>query len=614
MRNLFLALVLLIYLPTGLARGQSQLTSEVLDVKNKLEKDIQQNLHHIISTQLEPNSFFVATSVKAILIPPPKAKNNKPETDALPAGVDLGLISAFEMAESYERELEELKLMKEQVKDPPRYQVTKIEVLVGLDESLGEEYMNTFKTWLQTKVKKDYGPLAVANVNKFTKKVIPKEEPIPEDPYAFKNLIPLIAMALVALAMILLGLFLKSGLNKVATAVKPLQLEPKNEFKVEELPAAKPEEPAAEELLPEPARAETYNVGDQIDQLINKIAFVCMESGPGLADLVGVWIDSGDEGFLKTSLLIDTILTARERIMTQTGTIANLNIPLTEDLAKTYEENLAEAYRAVGDMGQDDKLILLQKIYWDLVSKKTLGLQSLRRPFDFLQSMKKEDLLELLQSQKEDARALAVLYLPKEIKSDVLKQLNSEEQENIITKMLINSQISDKQIWDLDTSIKVATLNQSANPAEKLVNLFPRTVEVLQSLNSLEEIKILRKVASSLENGGQVLKQQYTTLAFIDEWAPEYVRKLTQAATADEIVTLVRVIPEAKSYVLSECADKIKTIVEDDLKLPPPADSSQYNVKLNSLKAKWNKLVLSEQLSMTRVLAKSPRTEVSHAA
>ncbi len=421
--------------------------------------------------------------------------------------------------------------------------------------------------------------------------------------------------AIIALAMILLGLLLRSGLNAVATSAKPLQIEPKSEFKVEEL-STPTDENQEDENLPALPRAEAHTVNEDLDRLTKKIAFICLEAQEKVHDLVRVWIDSGDEGFVKTALLIDTVLSAREKILTETGSIAPLKIPLEEEIAKTYEENISEAYLQTSEMEGEEKIQWLQKIYWDLVSVRTLGLQSLRRPFDFLQNMQKENLLELMNSQKSEARALALIYLPKETKKDLLGDYDIEEKENIIKNVLMQSQLSDKKIWDLDTSVKLATLNQSANPSEKLVNLFPRTIEVLQSLKIVEEIRLLRRVAPSLPENGLILKQQYNTFAFLNEWKSEFIKKLTQIATAEEIVTLIRVIPESKDQLLAVCPDKAKTIVEDDLRLTPPTDENVYNNKLSSLLSKWNKLVLSEQIAMTKVIAvaASEKKESLHAA
>lgn len=619
-------------------QAQQVVSSEALDIRNRLEKEVQQNLTSLISTQLEPTTFTVAVRVQLSPITPPKDESKKKDkAEEPPAGLDLGLIHAQELIDSYERELEELKLKKEAVnkKDQEeKFQLSKIEVLVGLSEIYPEGYVKTFSAWLTPKMKKDYGSIASSQVSKI-KKFEPKpkleldKNGKPIDPQTTKteaqekedaqNLFDdkiLIAFGVVGLALILLGVLLRSGLNKVATSTKPIQIDPKGEWNIRT--ANDPnsilldENSAANALTL--GKAETYALHEELDKQIKKIAFVCLEINSKLNDLVRVWIDTGEEGLTKTAILIDAILSARERILTETGSIAPISIPLDEELAASHEEELAEAYRQVVDMEIEEKIKLLDKVYWDLVSVKTLGLQCLRRPFDFLKNMSETNLLEIIDTQKSDAQAMAMMYLPKEQKESILKDFDADKKESIIKNMLLNSQVSQKQIWDLDTSVKVSVLNQSASPTERLVNLFPRTVEVLQSLNDTDEIHILRRVAPSLPEQGLVLKQQYTTLAFMDEWKPEYIRKLSQISTADELVAVIRLLPSTKESILAECAPKIKTIVEDDLNLPAPSNLSQLRPKLSSLKAKWTRLVLNENIPMSKVLQPARRQEVPYAA
>lgn len=602
------------------ASSAGQMTNELLDVRNKLEKEAQQNLENLIGTQLNPETFTVAVRVQISVIAPPEPKKEQAKSEETPAGLDLGVISAKELAESYERQLEELKLKKDIYNENKvtKYQINKIEVIVGLASTYDDEYFGKFKIWLADKVKKDYGKIALSGVTKLPKKYEPpKEEPVPEDPFQPKYMSVPLAAAFLAMALILVGFLLWSGLRKVATAAKPLEILPQGEFKIDgKLAGSEMLEDPTEELenLPAP-RAEAYNLGDEIDRVTKKIAFVVLEIGTRINDLVRVWIDSGDQGFMKTALLVDTVLTAREKIMSETGNIAPLHIPLSEEIAKMYEENLAEAYRSLSDLTQEDQIQLLEKIYWDLVSVRTLGLQSLRRPFDFLQGISREGLTELLSTQRKEVKALAIMYLPEDTKADIMANLSEEDRDMVVQQALAQSHLSDKQIWDTDTSLKVATLNQSANPSEKLVNLFPRTVEVLQSLDILEEIRILRKVCPALQDNGLVVKQQVNTLAFVDEWKPEYLGKLVGNATAEEIVTLIRTVPDVKENLLSVCAEKIRIIVEDDLKLPPSKDESKTKAKLDSLRSKWNKIALAEQLPMSKVIIfQGTNKETSNAA
>lgn len=599
--------------------GYAQVQSTVLDTRNKLETEIQKNLTDLIATRLNKSKFTVAVRVPVKELPSGKKKEENKKNDNLPAGMDIGAIDVREVLASYEKQLEEIRLLKEEGKENenPKFEAYKIEVFVGLDESFDDKYVNEFKIWLANRVKLDYGTFAKSEVNRVKLEPNqdglsnPDREPSKKDFLRFLS--PVVSAFLLLIGLIFMGLLVKSGLNVVGTGKKELAMEPKGELAVKGMGAPGLEAVQNTELpvLPEPVQRIKPR---DLEHVLGKIAFVCMELGKRVNELVRVWIDSGDEGYVKAALLIDTMLAAREKIMSETGTLPALQIPLDADIVDSREENLSEGYRQVSTMMDFERFKKLEEIYWDLISVKTLGLQSLRRPFDFLQSLNSLALLEVLQPQRDETKALALMYLPTEAKTEYLNLVDESEKEKIIFQMLNNSHVTQKQIWDLDTAVKVTLLNQGLQSIEKLVNLFPRTVEVLQTLDALGEIRMLKKICPGLPEQGLIVKQQYTTLAFIYEWKPEYVRRLISVATGNEIVILIKTIPEAKEVVLASCTDKVRLIVEDDLKIATQTDERESEKAIRSLKSKWLKISSNENIPMSKVIEQGKKLEEKNAA
>lgn len=611
------------------ALGVTQLSSEAMEVKNRLELEIQKSLYNLISTQLAPDSFSLGVRIQLTVLKPPAANDLK-KADDLPAGMGLGAIDVRELVSAYEKQIEELKIKKDEKKDEKnQFQLSVIEVTAGLDESYGDAYISKFKTWLQNKMRAEYGSIVKTTVNKLSLKTLPpksddkpkeglnekpENKPEPTVWEKVKHFIPILMALILSLALLLFGKTIKNGLYQIASAQKTLTIEPKGDWL---LGSSKKSDKllGSEKGADDPNQVKRLtNATDEFERITGKIAFVCLELGDRLNELVRVWIDSGDEGFIKTALLIDTIVNARERIMSKTGAIAPIKIPLDEQLVKTSDENLSEAYNEVAAMSRNDKVDVLDRIYWDLVSFKTLGIQSLRKPFDFLHSLNKESIIELLSTQKKEAQALALVYLPKETKKEILNEFPEQKRKEILTNVLTQSHFSQKEIWDIDMSVKVASLSKTAGPIDKMINIFPRTLEVLQTLDQVSEIQILRQIVNQLPEQGRALKTQYNTFSFIDEWKIDYVRKLAQQATGDEILTLVVLVPEAKETILSECPPKVKMIVEDDLKLNSNMDTASLNKKLGTLKSKWNKLLVAENIPFANVMRFDSIKEVRSAS
>lgn len=589
------------------------LASDVMKMRNTIEADVRKNLEDLISTKLEKKTFNVAVRAQVAPIQPPKKDKNE-SNERMPEGMDIGSIDVRNLVDSYEKKIEEMKVQKDQSKDGKQYQISSLEVFVGLDDSYPEEYGKELQKWLQTRLTKDYGHVAKASVGA----IMVQDKKMPEpggESTLMKKLRPwmsVIAALALGLALLALGLLLKSGMKTIATANKPISLDQKGQLETTALPA--PADTDANEELP--ATGPVARLGtEDVDQMIKKIAFVCLEVGAKVNDLVKVWIDANEDGFKKTALLVDCLVCAREKIMTETGALAPLRIPIEQEMIANYEEHLSEAYRSVSAMDESEKLEWMNVIYWDLISVRTLGLQSLRRPFDFLSQSEASEVNEVLANQNEDTKALALMYLPKETQSDVLAQMDEFNRMNTIRSMLMNSEVDARKLWDHDTSVKVVVETQNSKDQVRLVNLFPRTLEAIQSLSPLDEIATLRKVCPSLPNDGRNLKHNFVTLAFVDEWKSDSLRRLTQVATADEVLQLMRTVPTAQNQLLQECPPMMRTILEDDLKLSSITDPNIQNQKLKGLRNKWAKLLQSENIALSRIyMDNKSHDEASHAA
>ncbi|QLY24257.1 hypothetical protein [Bdellovibrio sp. KM01] len=602
-----LILLLLVLFTSQFALAQAtNLASDVVTKRNNIENEVRRNLEDLISTRLEKKTFNVAVRAQLSPIQPPK-KEKEAEADKLPEGMDIGSIDVRNVVDSYEKKIEELKLKKEQLKEEKQFQISSLEVFVGLDtQAYPESYAKELNKWLQDRLTKDYGKVAKATVGKINPKIEKPKDPVTGKPEAapetwaqmLRKWAPVIAAGLLALALFIMGLLLRSGMNSIASAQKPLTIEQKGELALEGSGAEALGGGEEQELLPAPV---SRLASEELDMMIKKIAFVCMEIGARTNELIKVWIDANEEGFAKTALLVDCLITAREKIMKETGAMAALRIPLEQDMISNYEEHLAEAYRSVGMMDDPEKLKMLKGIYWDLISVRTLGIQSLRRPFDFLNQASPSDVKDLLDHQPDDTRALAMMYLPKETQSDLLTSMDEFNKLNTIRSMLLNAEVEVKKLWDHDTSVKVVVESQQSKEQTRLVNLFPRTLEAIQTLTPVDEITTLRKVSPSLPMDGRNLKHNYLTLAFVDEWKPDYIRRLTQIATAEEVLNLIRVIPQAQEAILAQCPPMMKTILSDDLKLSAKIDLNVQNQKVKALKAKWAKLIQSENITIARL-------------
>lgn len=623
----FLAILLVVSLK-GTAASLN-LQTEVIELQNRIENQINRNMGSLLATQLPVTSFEVATRVKVVEVPPaaePKPDKKKRELEEMPAGMDLGSVDVRELIESYKQQIEEMKAFKETAVQPskpePKFAISRLEIILGLDSRYDEAYVRQFREWFSKRVKLDYGPATVATVNAL--KDLPKkpEEKLPTDPAIDGkkpgplNDLTFLAYLILAIGLVAASWFLSMGLRKLGEGSKKLLVEhtntvsPEQQQRQRERGARRRDDEDDPDMVPILIDS-TLRPPPVLDELLGKISLLCMELGSRVNELVQVWLSNGTEGYLKAAVLIDSIVAVREKMRGE-SVIAALRIPLDADLATSYEVNIVEAYRQASQMSKETKFEYLGRIYWDLLSIRTLGLESMRRPFDYMQGMNDVDFTELLNAQDNQTKALALMFSDSNRTKIFLEKVDDAGKEQIIHSMLNISQISKKQIRSMDGFLKEKFSQHTQNAEGSLVNLFPRTVDILNSITAVDEIRVLRNVVQALPDEGVTLKQQYVTLAFVDEWHMEYISKLVRIASISELAQLIHMVPEVQESILSVCSDRMKTMLQDDLRMRVP-EIGVLDKNMQALRSKWRAFCLNENISMGKVMSFKKRDDLKHA-
>lgn len=610
-----------LYLTGGLVHAEILATP--LQLQNRIESEISRIMSGVVATQMAVGTFDVAVRVKVVEAPPEnveKDKGKKEAADESPAGLDLGSVDVREVIESYKREIEALKLFKQEIghqqeKPEPRFKITHLEVILGMDERYPDSYRQQVQSWLAGRVKMDYGPEAISSVTKIKSAPspldVPKRDPEQQKEDAqkemLKRIFALLPYVIMALSLVITGWLLSSGLKKLGLYGKRSDADAKGQHNTEsketiekrgDSPNGEPRYDAEGRLLnkPVPKLAETAE----------KVVYLCLELGARVTEVVRVWLDSTTDanGKIKAAILIDTIIDFKKKENVDAKVRSTLILPFDDELAAAHENTMSEAYRDVGNMTNDQKAELLEKIYWDLLSTRTLGLKAMRRPFDYMGSMDDDTYADFLKSQDDKSQVIALLFADQNKSKHFLEKSNADELERVIfsmTKMAHGESISISTIWNTDAQVRdhVRTVTEQAKNAA--VNFSSRVTELLNQVPLMDEIRILRKIAPTLPDGGLAMKAQHLTLAFIDQWKPEFISKLCANASSGEIAQVLYVIPEAKNVVLPLLPERMRIFAEDDLRLMKE-DRLALEKGLGQMKARWKKICDKEKINLANVI------------
>jgi Tfp pilus assembly pilus retraction ATPase PilT len=134
-------------------------------------------------------------------------------------------------------------------------------------------------------------------------------------------------------------------------------------------------------------------------------------------------------------------------------------------------------------------------------------------------------------------------------------------------------------------------------------------------MDVLDEISLLRQTIAQFGAEGAMFKQQYATLAFIDEWRDrEALTTLVAAATTDEIVSLISEFPQMEERIIDVCSPMIQTIVREDLAGSTFKQRVARREQLTSLAAKLKELVEEERISIENLFVQESDNVIAFAA
>lgn len=595
---------------------------EQLLAKSQFERMITERLNQALKTTLAKDSYEVNVEVTLQEKPePPKpTAESAPKKDPLskeliPGDLMLGVIDAEPLIRTYAQKIAELESNKP--KDPTvsnldKYEIQKVNVSLGLIGDYPKDYQAKMTKWLKTWSNGNYGDKATATVsviqtpppkkpetekNKETssekdkKEDKPKEETLLDQLSKVQHLLGFGLLALVALIAAAIFSFVSTANNR--RHMEALAQQSKSA-------AAPPPPPSAiedkEEEKPAISDDSVMVMRDlkELKEVTHKVVALNSEIGKVLPALVQIWLDSGREGFFKVAGLLD----ARMESTGKNNFEAENNFPKIPDAKR---ESVLEVFREMSQLKIKDKLSLFQSIYWDMMASKVLGNDSMIRPFSYLGTLPAIDVKKIVDTQSPDVQALLVLNMPEDSRSEYVKTLDIDKKKRIVKQSLNMDEVEVKDLEVLSETVKATVANTQATGRK--LSMLPMSTQLLESLSALEELRVLREVTSGLRDQGRRLKKTYPTIAFIDEWNEDSLKKFLERLQPDQVVIMIRQIPQAKDYIVKNLMPRTAEIVNDDLKLADNSKESDIETKLGIVRGILKSLVQGGFIDMEQAYA-----------
>jgi hypothetical protein len=555
--------------PTGGVEAARQ--GDVLGAKAFLEDLIIRRLSQELATRVDQDHFNLGAQLDIVK----KPKEERPRLDPL-SDLDLGFLDPEALFKSYSAQGSPAEKFLE------NYLIRKVDVYVGLRESLGEEAQQEVREWITARVQSEFGNVGSGVVSLIRQPVKPEQPPKPDPGFVeqLKDFQELAGQGVLALA-ILLGLILWALLSKggaQAPDLKPAvnitnQMESGSDMEGQAALGAV----ALEQAETEAAREKVKQLGEKILELTSKVP-------NEVENLIREWCQAGEEGIANVANFAEV----------SGKMLGRLPIPVE------FKKEVTQALKKMSGFDLKDRVQSLERVYWDLVATVNLGSDSLRQPFSFLGAASSDSVNQVLMENNLKLQTIASVYMPDRARKSYLASLDSQRKIELLNEAAGLAQVAEEELSVMESQL-ASHFNQGGDG--RSVSLADTLSKLIGSMGQMESIQILQQVKGPMLDK---FKRTQPHLAFLSQWANEPLRFFLSKASNDEIMAYLRLSPDLTQHFLGLVPPMVERILRDDLQVTDSMRDTDKEELLQTLSTRLNQLVAAGEIDLESVFVENP--------
>ena len=225
------------------------------------------------------------------------------------------------------------------------------------------------------------------------------------------------------------------------------------------------------------------------------------------------------------------------------------------------ETALRERWGLLG-LPPEGRAALFQDVYKDILVTRLYGVNAIKQPFAYLDGTKDSTLGPLLSSRNPRTRAMVVLHMPEDSRRTLLRTMDLDAKLKLMQEIVGINTFSPSELESTDSEIKSES---GSSGGESTVAALPLLPGVLSDLNTFEETRILAALNAQSSESLAELRATGPSLGFLRVWKDEVTSLVLAQASSDEVLALIRTIPEAQERILGDCSPRARQIVTEDL-------------------------------------------------
>lgn len=452
-----------------------------------------------------------------------------------------------------------------------KYAIKSVMVNVGLHANMGEKIKKEVETWLQNRVKDEFGALGKTQVQ-----FIQSESTNPsrwDRLIQMQGLVGQLILALAILLGVILWRLLSGGSASKTDAQSPsVNIQSKSEMTAGEglLGGGSAGAEVSQDLVFE---NKIEHVSEQVKDLAPKIVHQ-------LDQIISQWCDQGEEGLMQIATFAEI----------SGSVLGSLPIP------KEHKKKMGDIFAQMSTLTLEKRLDVTNKVYWDLVASLNLGVETLQRPFSFLSNSSVGTVNQVLLGNDVDIQTVVSLYMPDALRKNYFTKLDGSKKVELLNNAAKLSSISQEKLKNIETQI-APYFEEKVSESE--VSLSMTLNKLVESMSMTDSCQLLPKVEGPMVDE---YKRQNPHLGFFNNWTLTAKETLIKRATNEELIAYVRVVPGMMPTVLELISPRARQILEDDLSREDKLSDVEKERLLQSLNNRLLNLVYSNSVNLDEAI------------
>jgi len=577
----FLATVF--FLAGSLALQESDLLPETQGAKALIEELIAKRYRQELSTLVDQNQFQLSVRLELIMNkaePVIKAPAKDTTIKELPVITDLmlGTLDPEDLLNKYSPP-DQAEITKQFLSN---YRIKMVTFSIGLKEGLSKDTKTLVEKWLNDRVTNEFGKNGAGTVTIQQQIVAPPAIPTPEKQpidllNQFQNLAGQLALAIAILLGIILWRLLGGGSKNATPAAPAITMNP---------PAAGGASNNGEDankntketelLIQQKNDREKQLAHEEMAQIAQKILEILPHLTPHFEAVIRSWCQMGETGRYKLAVFAETV----------GKQVGRLPIPIDA------LPEVGKVFTKITDLALPEKLSLLQKSYWDLLSVINLGPEILNQPFGYVGGLNTSIVNQMLMDKNPKLKTLVSIYMPTDMRVRYFKGLSNQHKLELLKMATEMHSIPASELSDLDRNFKTSAQPSST---KELVILDRALQKLIEALKPQEEIALVPSLSGPVIES---YKRSVPSMAFLEQWPDDKLKLLLAKLTADEILPYLRLKPNNKKRFLELLPQFTADIISEELESKDKTSDDEKTQWLISLKNKMLQMFELKELAL----------------